>query len=173
MSLRFAVLGLLADRPASGYDLIQRFKVSLANVWTATQSQIYTELGTLADAGLISVSDEGPRGRKEYTITESGLAELRHWLTETKPKHSVRNETTLRVFFLGALAPAQAASYLSEIATRAAEGLAALRALEKSIDWEDDNEFSRYGRLALEWGQRFHAMNEEWARWAGEQIPER
>ncbi|QIS02652.1 PadR family transcriptional regulator [Nocardia brasiliensis] len=171
MSLRFAVLGLLADRPASGYDLIQRFKASLANVWTATQSQIYTELATLADAGLISVSDEGPRGRKEYTITEPGLTELRHWLTETKPKQLARNETTLRVFFLGVLEPAQAAAYLSDIATRAAESHAALRALEEAINWADDDEFVRYGRIALEWGKRFHAMNEEWARWADAQIP--
>ena len=79
MSLRHAVLGLLADRTASGYDLMKLFDVSLANVWPATQSQLYSELGKLAEAGLIDVSAEGPRGRKEYTITEKGRAELRRW----------------------------------------------------------------------------------------------
>ena len=38
----------------------------MANVWPATQSQLYGELNKLADAGLIEVSDIGPRGRKEY-----------------------------------------------------------------------------------------------------------
>ncbi|MEV6558042.1 PadR family transcriptional regulator [Nocardia sp. NPDC051756] len=171
MSLRFAMLGLLADRPASGYDLLQRFKVSLANVWSATQSQIYTELGKLAEAELIAVSDEGPRGRKEYTITEAGLAELRHWLTETRPKGVVRDETLLRVFFLGVVSQAQAADYLEGIATTSGKGRQELLELEGAVDW-DDNDFSRYGRIALEWGERFYAMNEEWAKWAMEQLPE-
>lgn len=171
MSLRYAMLGLLADRPASGYDLLQRFKVSLANVWSATQSQIYTELSKLADAELIAVSDEGPRGRKEYTITEAGLAELRHWLTDTRPKRVIRNETLLRVFFLGAVSPAEAVDYLDGIATRSGKAQTELVALKESVDWTD-NDFSRYGRIAMEWGERFFAMNEEWAKWAVEQIPE-
>lgn len=33
MSLRHAVLGLLAESPASGYDLMKMFNASLANVW--------------------------------------------------------------------------------------------------------------------------------------------
>ncbi|MFE9580071.1 PadR family transcriptional regulator [Nocardia sp. NPDC006044] len=171
MSLRYAMLGLLADRPASGYDLLQRFKVSLANVWSATQSQIYTELGKLADAELIAVSDEGPRGRKEYTITAAGLAELRHWLTGTRPKQVIRNETLLRVFFLGVVSRAQATDYLDGIATTSGKGHQELLALKETIDWDDDD-FSRYGRIAMEWGERFYAMNEQWARWAMEQLPE-
>ena len=45
MSLRHALLGLLAEHPASGYDLLKQFEGSLAFVWPATQSQLYTELG--------------------------------------------------------------------------------------------------------------------------------
>jgi PadR family transcriptional regulator AphA len=172
MSLRYALLGLLADRPASGYDLLQRFKVSLANVWPATQSQIYTELTKLADAGSIAVTDEGPRGRKEYTITDAGLADLREWLTTTEPKRPARNEMLLRVFFLGVVPPAHARDYLSGIETRTAKAGAELTALEASIDW-DDNDLSVYGRIAMEWGKRFYAMNREWAEWALTQIPER
>ncbi|MEV4239870.1 MULTISPECIES: PadR family transcriptional regulator [unclassified Nocardia] len=172
MSLRYALLGLLADRPASGYDLLQRFKVSLANVWPATQSQIYTELTKLADAGSIAVSDEGPRGRKEYTITEAGLTDLREWLTTTKPKRVARNEMLLRVFFLGAVPRAYARDYLSDIENGAKKAGAELAALEASIDWDDDD-LSVYGRIAMEWGQRFHAMSQEWAEWAIGQIPER
>ena len=171
MSLRYALLGLLADRPASGYDLLQRFRVSLANVWPATQSQIYTELTKLADAGSIAVSDEGPRGRKEYTITDAGLADLREWLTTTKPKRVARNEMLLRVFFLGAVSRAYARGYLFDIETGSARAGAELAALEASIDWDDDD-LSVYGRIAMEWGKRFYAMNREWAEWAIAQIPE-
>src|SRR6185295_18233053 len=75
VSLRIAALGLLAQEPGSGYDLLRHFEKSMANVWPATQSQLYGELNKLADAGLIEVSDIGPRGRKEYRITEAGRLE--------------------------------------------------------------------------------------------------
>src|SRR5882757_5747211 len=107
MSLRHAVLGLLAERPASGYDLMKLFETSLANVWPATQSQVYGEMGKLATAGLLTVSAEGPRGRKEYAITDQGLAELRHWLTETEPERVRRSETLLRHQLPALLRPLQ------------------------------------------------------------------
>jgi DNA-binding PadR family transcriptional regulator len=121
MSLRHALLGLLTERSASGYDLLKRFETSLANEWPATQSQIYTELTRLADAGLITVAAEGPRGRKEYALTDEGLAELRHWLTETKPQRTTRSDVLLRVFFLGVLEPGQAHAYLTGLAGQSAE----------------------------------------------------
>jgi PadR family transcriptional regulator AphA len=172
MSLRHAVLGLLAERPASGYDLMKRFETSLANVWPATQSQVYGELGKLAAAGLLTVSAEGPRGRKEYAVTEEGRAELRHWLIETEPERIRRSEVLLRVFFLGSLTPVEATAYLGLEAARSDSMHAALERLEGSVDWGDD-QMSVYGRLALEYGLRQTAMQAEWARWAVEQIGRR
>jgi PadR family transcriptional regulator, regulatory protein AphA len=165
MSLRHAVLGLLAERPASGYDLMKLFETSLANVWPATQSQVYGELGKLASSGLVTVSARGPRGRKEYAVTDEGLAELRRWLIETEPEQVRRSETLLRVFFLGVLTPVEATAYLGLEAARAAAGHASLEELETAVDWGDDH-ISVYGRLALEYGLRLTAMQEEWAKWA-------
>ena len=115
MSLRHAVLGLLEERPMSGYDLLKRFEQAMSNVWAATQSQLYGELGKLESAGLIRVHAEGPRGRKEYAITEAGQAELRHWLVEVEPTRVTRNEALLRVYFLGAVEPARAREYLERL----------------------------------------------------------
>lgn len=64
MSLHHALLGLLATKPASGYDLQKRFDGTLAFVWPATQSQLYTELGKLDRSGLVEVAAEGPRGAR-------------------------------------------------------------------------------------------------------------
>ncbi|GAA3127948.1 PadR family transcriptional regulator [Streptomyces echinatus] len=169
MSLRHALLGLLSERPASGYDLLKTFETSLANVWPATQSQIYTELTKLAGSGLITVTAEGPRGRKEYALTDDGMTELRHWLTETRPQRNTRSDVLLRVFFLGVLRPEQARDYLSSLIEMSQEGYEQLRRLADSIDWDDDN-LSVHGRIALEYGLRFNAMRREWAEWAAEQI---
>ncbi|MGW7254755.1 PadR family transcriptional regulator [Streptomyces sp. NPDC054834] len=165
MSLRHALLGLLAERPASGYDLLKLFETSLANVWPATQSQIYTELTKLADAGLITVTAEGPRGRKEYALTDDGMTELRHWLTETRPQRTVRSDVLLRVFFLGVLPPEQARAYLTELVELSDQVHDDLRHLVDSIDW-DEGDLSVYGRIVLEYGLRFNAMRREWAQWA-------
>ena len=115
MSLRHSILGLLVDRPASGYDLMKRFDLALGLVWPAAQSQLYTELNQLADDKLIEVTATGPRGRKVYALTDSGLAELRRWLVETEPRRDRRNEELLRVFFLGVLDQEQAVGYLRKL----------------------------------------------------------
>ena len=171
MSLRYALLGLLSDRKASGYDLLKTFDTSLAHVWPATQSQVYGELAKLADAGLITVSTEGPRGRKEYALSEAGLAELRHWLTEVPPQRFVRSEVLLRVFFLGVLTPERALDFLTGEAAASGTEREELRALSGSIDWDEGN-LSVYGKIVLEYGLRITEMRREWATWAAERIRE-
>ncbi|WP_285480329.1 PadR family transcriptional regulator [Amycolatopsis sp. NBRC 101858] len=169
MSLRHAVLGMLADEPGSGYDLLRRFERAMANVWPATQSQLYGELGKLETAGMIHVLAEGPRGRKEYEITEAGRAELRHWLVDVDPGGPPRSAALLRVYFLGSVSPAQARGYVASMGESARAREERLDELEGSIDWGDDNQ-SLYGRLVLEWGKRFSAMQREWAEWAVKQV---
>ncbi|GCD36274.1 PadR family transcriptional regulator [Streptomyces chrestomyceticus JCM 4735] len=169
MSLRHAVLGLLAASPASGYDLMKTFDLSLAHVWPATQSQVYGELNKLTAADLIEVASHGPRGRKEYAITKAGMAELHHWLTEVEPVGPQRHDGLLRVFFLGALTPLEARTYLLQQAERSARAHADYRALADAGDWEGET-LAVYGRIALEFGLRQTAMVEEWANWAAAEI---
>ncbi|AQZ67949.1 PadR family transcriptional regulator [[Actinomadura] parvosata subsp. kistnae] len=165
MSLRHAVLGLLSEGPASGYDLMKTFDVSLANVWPATQSQLYSELGKLADAGLVDVVAEGPRGRKEYAITEEGLAELRRWVTDVPPTRVMRSDMLLRVFFLAQVSPEQARTYLRGLAEEAAKSLEHMESIRPFVESGADN-LSVYGRLALEYGLRLAKSQKEWAEWA-------
>ncbi|MGH3165405.1 MAG: PadR family transcriptional regulator [Trebonia sp.] len=170
MSLRHALLGLLANRTASGYDLMKLFGTSLANVWPATQSQVYGELTRLADGGLVEVTAQGPRGRKDYALTEAGLAELHRWLSEVPPEQPRRSDTLLRVFFLGLLAPERRRKFLRQQAEQAAAHHAELRTLRESMDWDEPGMLTANGRLALEYGLRLTAMQEDWARWAVTQI---
>ncbi|HEY4024120.1 MAG TPA: PadR family transcriptional regulator [Pseudonocardiaceae bacterium] len=169
MSLKHAALGLLSRGPASGYDLLQTFHGSLANVWPATQSQLYGELNKLAEAGLVEVVAEGARGRKEYAITDAGLAELRHWLTEVEPTTVRRSDMLLRVFFLNVVEPEQARTFLRQQAELAADYHEELRKIQESIA-EETGPLADLGRLTLEWGLRFTTMRREWADWAYDQL---
>jgi DNA-binding PadR family transcriptional regulator len=105
MSLRYALLGMLAVQPSTGYELAQRFDSSMSNAWHASHSQIYPELGRLHDAGLLEVVGEGARRSRTYGITEAGRSQLRDWLVETEPSRAQRNETTIRWFLLPLLSP--------------------------------------------------------------------
>ncbi|MDX6713818.1 MAG: hypothetical protein QOH30_376 [Baekduia sp.] len=98
MSLRHAMLGLLAVEPATGYDLTRRFDKSLSNAWHASHSQIYPELAKLEDEGMVEVVAEGARNSKTWALTDAGREELRRWLVEVEPSRQQRNEGALRTF---------------------------------------------------------------------------
>src|SRR6478735_7428344 len=106
MSLRYAVLGLLARRPSTGYELTQTFDRSLRTSWHARHSQIYPELAKLEAAKLVEVVGHGARRSKTYAVTEAGRAELRQWLVEAEPDRSQRSESGLRLFLTPLLEPA-------------------------------------------------------------------
>jgi DNA-binding PadR family transcriptional regulator len=105
MSLRYALLGLLAYAPATGYELTQSFDVSLRNAWHASHSQIYPELRKLEEAGLVEVVSEGSRNSRSYGATDAGRKALRSWLVDTPPSRKVRDDTALRLFLHSQLEP--------------------------------------------------------------------
>jgi DNA-binding PadR family transcriptional regulator len=168
MSLRHAVLGMLAEAPHSGWDLTKRFERSLGNVWTASHSQIYTQLGKLEAEGLAEVVATFPRGRKDYRATEAGRAEVVRWLRETEPSGTQRNEAMLRVFLLWLLEPGEARAYLEREAATHAEQLAFYEDLAAA--WQGDDPPQRAFRVALEAGLRMERAYVEWARWAAAQY---
>ena len=109
-----ALLGLLTAEPMSGYGLARLFERTLARVWPARHPQIYPALAELEAAGLLRISDTGPRRRKTYAVTGDGVAEVQRWLRETAPERTVRNETILRLFILWLLDSAEAIAFFDE-----------------------------------------------------------
>jgi PadR family transcriptional regulator AphA len=108
MSIKHAVLGLLAEGEKSGYDLVREFDYRRSVVWPAPQNEIYRELAKLSEVGWIrpyGPQSATPRGRKLYTITAAGRRELRRWLLADDVDHSFRYEPVLRAVFLTQLKP--------------------------------------------------------------------
>ncbi len=172
MSLKHAALGLLTQEPASGYDLLKKFKLSLSKVWPATQSQLYGELNKLAASGLIKVSDMGPRGRKEYAITDAGRAELNRWMTSPQDDPPPRSAVLLRVSLLGELSPTQAREHVESLRSWAEQLLHEYEELRDSHKWSgSDSDF--FARASLELLLRSARLDIDWANWLVENLDER
>lgn len=100
MSLRHAILVLLDEHEASGYDLAREFAQGIGHVWNATHQQIYLELGRLRDDGFVDfrhVSQAGRPDKKLYRITDAGYEELRAWMNEPAPKPRLRDALMIKI----------------------------------------------------------------------------
>lgn len=107
MSLRHALLGVLKDRPLTGYDLVRHFQGTVGFLWSAPQSQIYPELRRMEAAGLIKarVAPRGQRAQKRiYSVTDEGMTELRRWAGAFMPLPAHRDPVHLKAAFFD-LAP--------------------------------------------------------------------
>ncbi len=168
MSLRYALLGLLAEEPASGYDLTKKFQRVLQRyAWHAQHSQIYPQLNQMAADGLITVIAQGARGRRTYAITPAGRADLRQWMLNPPDVIVVRNELVLRLFLLSTLDPAEARRLLAWMADANTKQLQQLRASVAAFDAAADPAAALpMGRLVAEFGLRSFQLLTEWAEWA-------
>jgi DNA-binding PadR family transcriptional regulator len=170
VSLRHGILGLLASRPMSGYDLTREFDLTLGHVWSARHSQIYPELSRLVAEGLIEHVDSGPRGRKRYTATDSGRGEVLRWLREHEPGRDLRVEAMLQGFFYWMLEPVEAVALLErERAFHQAKFEAYDSAARSGFDWMATPE-RHAQRIMLEAGIRYERGLVEWSEWAIEEI---
>ena len=69
------ILGMLAARPRSGYEIKQLVDNSTRIFWAASYGQIYPELKRLERAGLVSGTDasHGGRQRRVYDLTSGAI----------------------------------------------------------------------------------------------------
>ncbi len=110
MSVRHAVLGLLAQRPRHGYELRAAFEAVAGGEenWDVKPAQIYTTLTRMAKSGLVAeqaIEQDGGPEKRIYALTVEGEKTLQDWFNEgTRPEHQ-RDEFFLKLM-LGLLSGA-------------------------------------------------------------------
>jgi DNA-binding PadR family transcriptional regulator len=97
MSVRNALLGLLAQRPRHGYELHAAFEAVVGGQqnWDVKPAQIYTTLARLESSGLVrreAVEQDGGPEKRIYAITGDGLAELSQWFERAVELEHGRDE---------------------------------------------------------------------------------
>jgi DNA-binding PadR family transcriptional regulator len=166
----YAILGLLAVKSWTTYELAQQMDRALGRFWPRAESKLYEEPKKLVEHGFARASSEmiGKRRRTIYTITAEGRRALAEWVPTPGAGPVLEFEQLIKVFF------AEHATKTDLLAT-----LAGVR------EWSDQRLSANAGvpqaYLAgkgpfperLPWlllvGQflvDFHLMVEHWADWA-------
>ncbi|HET9121529.1 MAG TPA: PadR family transcriptional regulator, partial [Solirubrobacterales bacterium] len=132
------ILGMVAARPRSGYEIKQLIDRSARFFWAASYGQIYPELKKLEDAGLIAGTDaaQGGRRRTVFKLTGEGRRAARAWIESEAQTLELRDEGLLKLFFAGSIEPKRAAEIARERAAIAREKADELRAIWDVVDQE-------------------------------------
>lgn len=108
MSHRHLVLGLLAEKPMTGYAIKKQVSQALKSVTHASYGTLYPTLHRLLDEGAIRLK-EVPQARrptrKVYEITADGQRELEEWLRRPARADQVRREFLLKLYLARDFSP--------------------------------------------------------------------
>lgn len=98
---QYAILGALSIQPMSGYEIKKMMAGSTNYFWTESNGQLYPTLAKLARNKFVTVEKHmvGEKIKKIYTITKTGLAKLKDWLTQDYQYYPVRKELLLKIFY--------------------------------------------------------------------------
>ncbi|MBP7737128.1 MAG: PadR family transcriptional regulator [Spirochaetes bacterium] len=99
---KYAILGLLASGPRSGYDIKKTVDHSIGFFWNENYGHLYPILNRMERGGLLSMTQSGRASgpvKKVYAITARGKKELLAWLRTPVDDQPIRNELLLRIFF--------------------------------------------------------------------------
>ena len=170
----FAILGLLAIKPWTTYDLIRQVDRSLRRMWPRAQSKLYEEPKKLVALGLAEASEEqiGKRRRTWYAITPAGREALDGWLASPGDGPSLEFEQLVKIHFADrstkAAVHAGLAATLAWVAAQNEENVAAARAYVEGAG--EFPERAAVNHLVGRFLTDFYAMVTDWTNWAIETV---
>jgi len=172
-TLSLAILGLVSQKPLTGYDLRKVFATTPMGHFSSSPGAIYPALSRLEKAGWVrSAADEGRTGRQRmtYEITARGRKVLRQRLAQPVTSDDVTwhmDDLMLRFAFMDPIVGREAiVRFLHALASRIDEHVTNLRRYFDDVR----DILPPCGRLAMENGIQGYEMNAQWARRAIEEL---
>jgi DNA-binding PadR family transcriptional regulator len=134
MSLRFAILGLLAAEPLHGYAIQTELEQHFGELCEPSHGEVYRALDALTRDGLVApaTARSGKRPqRKVCSLTVDGRAALERWLVGVPPRPRSRDDTWLRLLVAERVAPALLPRLLDVLVKRLHAELSELETLRR------------------------------------------
>ena len=117
MDVKTICLGVLTLGDKTGYEIKKHFERGFSHFFVAGFGSIYPALGALTRDGLVTQTDVAQSKRpdkKVYSITPEGRELLMEALLSTPPRHKVRSEFAVLLYFAHLLPPDRLAALLDE-----------------------------------------------------------
>ena len=117
MDVKTICLGVLTLGDKTGYEIKKHFESAFSHFFVAGFGSIYPALSMLTRDGFVTVTDVAQSKRpdkKVYSITSKGRALLMESLLNTPPRHKVRSEFAVLLYFSHLLPRDRLAALLDE-----------------------------------------------------------
>lgn len=170
----YAILGLLAIKPWSTYELAKQMRRNLHYFWPRAESNLYAEPKRLVAGGWAQATSRpvGRRRRTEYSITAAGRRALEGWLTRPAAQSRLESEPLVKFAFATNASKEDVLGNLRRFRDEAESRKAQLRSIfEEYLREEDpfpDRVHINVVAYRLLWD---HAQTEAgWAAWALDQV---
>ncbi len=172
----YGVLGLLAVRPHSTYELTRAMDRSVGRIWPRAQSKLFEEPKKLVEHGYAAAREEsvGRRPRTVYTITRSGRRALAAWLAEPGDGPALEFEGLVKLIFADHGSRADALATIARAREWAVEmNVGNIEAAERFVESEGRYAERRATTLLLgAFLTDFYALVASWAEWAEGEVAE-
>jgi len=157
----------------SGGEIVAAVEGSVGRFWNVTRSQIYRELQSLSQAGLVELGEIGPRRRRPYGITAGGREVFLAWLEQDPGPDLIRSPFLLKFFFAALLPEETLRRFIDLVRPRHEEALGYYRALLPVITRTDPApaHVVRFG-IAFEEGLLGWLDSIPWGRLRAEDLEE-
>jgi PadR family transcriptional regulator, regulatory protein AphA len=153
MDVKTLCLGALTSGDMTGYEIKKCFEEAFSHFFVAGYGSIYPALAELDRQGLVtceSVEQEGRPHKKVYSLTETGRRVLVEALAATPPRHKVRSEFLVLMFFAHLLPPERVGEVMDEMIARWQATLAELEPCAESAELPPGMRFcAGYGRAVI------------------------
>lgn len=172
-----ALLGLLALRSWTAYELTGQMRRALRWAWPRSEANLYNEVRRLVPEGLAEAEEEtaGVRTRTRYRITDDGRAAVADWLRTPPEPPQVQFEALLRVFLADLGTTDDLRATIADTRRQVTDDMAAILPVLEDYAGEDVpfperahlnvlfiDFIARFFRDVLEWCDRVDAELDEW-----------
>ena len=167
MDVKTLCLGVLCHRDATGYDIKKHFESAFSHFFLAGYGSIYPALAELTERGLICCDAEsvaGKRERKLYRVTDEGRRAFEDALCATEPRHKVRSEFLVLLYFAQLMPKSRLTEVLDQRLDEIDATLGQLDTMERleGDSWCASEQFvGGFGRAMLEAQRNYIRQNRQ------------
>jgi len=162
---KYAILGFLAMKPMTGYEIKNYIENSLKYFWHESYGQIYPTLKKFVEnnwANVVIDCDATTRMKKVYSITRTGIKELESWLKQETASFVPRIELLLKVYFGKFCDNSVLIEHLEREREKELELLKVYNHIKSTLEKKCHCDEAKYSLITLDYGLGLARFNINW-----------